>query len=297
MRAELGTAYALLMAIIELIDGANVEYLLRPGGRRLAVLFHGGHMRADLEIGHEAFIDAGYSVLQPSRPGYGGTPLAAGSDNAAFTDRVARLAEHLGYQDIVAVGVSAGGRTAMTFAARHPRLVTALILESSTSFLPWPDRLTRAIASVVFRPHLERATWATTRLAFGLFPGFMLRRMLSSLSTIPAATAYQQFDVADRARLVHLLSRMRSGRGFLNDLREPDDVAQLVKQPTLVVASRNDAAVGAEYAQSLARSIEHATLVVTDSLSHFLWIGPHSEQERHAVTSFLSSLTRPRTTY
>lgn len=69
------------MTIVEVVDGARVEYLLRPGGSRLAVVFHGGHMRAELEIGHETFIEAGWSVLQASRPGYGQTPLSAGPDN------------------------------------------------------------------------------------------------------------------------------------------------------------------------------------------------------------------------
>ena len=247
-------------------------------------------MRAELEVGQEAFIDAGWSVLQPSRPGYGGTPLSAGPDNDAFTNRIASLCEHLGYREVVAVGVSAGGRAAMTFAARHPRLVKGLILESSTSYLPWPDRFTRVAAKVAFRPYIERATWAMTRFLFDRFPAFTLKRMLSSLSTIPAATAYGQFNAAERAKLVDLLSRMRSGKGFLNDLREPVDVTRAVKQPTLVVASRNDASVTSDHTQSIVSRIDGAELAMTDSLSHLLWIGPHSDEERRAVTSFLARL-------
>lgn len=278
------------MTIVEVVDGARVEYLLRPGGSRLAVVFHGGHMRAELEIGHETFIEAGWSVLQASRPGYGQTPLSAGPDNATFADRIASLCERLGYRDVVAVGVSAGGRTAMTFAARHPQLVRGLILESSTSFLPWPDRFTRTAAKVIFHPRGERATWAMTRLLFDRLPAFALKRMLSSLSTIPAASAYQRFDETERAKLVELLSRMRSGQGFANDLRAPVDVTQEINQPTLVVASRNDGAVGSEHSRSLANGIQGAELVMTDSVSHFLWIGPHSDEEREAVASFLARL-------
>ncbi|MGW3351801.1 alpha/beta fold hydrolase [Nonomuraea rubra] len=36
------------------------------------------------------------------------------------------------------VGVSAGGRTALTMAARHPHLVERVILQSSVGFCPGP---------------------------------------------------------------------------------------------------------------------------------------------------------------
>jgi pimeloyl-ACP methyl ester carboxylesterase len=37
------------------------------------LILHGGHMRASLPLGEEVFTEAGYSVLVPSRPGYGRT--------------------------------------------------------------------------------------------------------------------------------------------------------------------------------------------------------------------------------
>ena len=283
--------------VTRVIDGAEIEYLLRTSGPRLAVLFHGGHLRADLAIGQESFSDAGWSLLHPSRPGYGGTPLKAGPDDAAFVDRIALLCAQLGYQDVVSIGISAGGRTAMTFAARHPDIVSGLVLEGSVSFLPWPARWTRTGATVLFRPTVERVTWGVTRLFFGLFPDIMLWGMLTTLSTLPAHTALRALSEADRAQLVALFTRMRSGRGFLNDLREPIDVTKSIHQPTLIVASRHDGAVGQEHPLALVDQIVDATLVMTDSVSHLLWIGPHAEQERDAVAAFLATLppvVRPR---
>lgn len=270
-----------------IVDGVAVEYVLRPAGPRLAVIFHGGHLRADLDIGQEAFVGAGCSVLQLSRPGYGRTPLSAGPDDASFADRIASLCALLGYDEVLAVGVSAGGRAAMTFAARHPHTVTAIVLESSTSSLPWPGPATRAVATIAFRPHVERATWAITRLAFGLFPEFMLRLMLSSLSTLPGRTAYDALQPDERSHLVVLLSGMRSGRGFFNDLRGSLDVTSSLAQPTLIVASRHDGAVRQDHPRALAATIADARLVMTDAVSHFLWVGPHADQERDAVGAFL----------
>lgn len=278
------------LTAVQTIDGEEIEYLLHQGGGRLAVLFHGGHLRADLEIGHETFLAAGCSVLHPSRPGYGGTPLSAGPDSARFADRIATLCEQLGYREVVAVGVSAGGRTATTFAVRHPYLVTGLVLESATSFLPWPAPSTSVVAKFAFRSGVERVTWAMTRFLFRRFPAFTFRRMLSSLSTMRPGVAYERLNAAERETLIDLLARMRSGRGFINDLRTTEDVTRDVTQPTLVVASRNDGAVPLRHAYTLVDSIPNADLVVTDAVSHFLWIGPHAEEERHAVMSFLEHL-------
>ena len=42
-----------------------------PGHRGAVVLFHGGHLRAGLPLSEAALVDAGYTVLTPSRPGHG----------------------------------------------------------------------------------------------------------------------------------------------------------------------------------------------------------------------------------
>lgn len=50
-----------------------VEYRLDRRGPRTVLMMHGGHMRASLPLGEEVFADAGYTILAPSRPGYGRT--------------------------------------------------------------------------------------------------------------------------------------------------------------------------------------------------------------------------------
>ncbi|WP_426977562.1 hypothetical protein ACQCSU_00305 [Pseudarthrobacter sp. O4] len=62
------------MAEIRTVGGADLEILFRSGDEHL-IIFHGGHKRADLQMGQELFVDAGWPVLQPPRPGYGRTPL------------------------------------------------------------------------------------------------------------------------------------------------------------------------------------------------------------------------------
>ena len=62
-----------------LLSQGVVEYRFDRRGGATVILFHGGHMNAALALGEEVFAEAGYSVLVPSRPGYGRTPLTTGT--------------------------------------------------------------------------------------------------------------------------------------------------------------------------------------------------------------------------
>ncbi|SPL98994.1 unnamed protein product [[Actinomadura] parvosata subsp. kistnae] len=105
-------------AVVSLPSGP-VEYRLEADGPRTVVVFHGGHMRAGSALGEEAFAVAGCSVLAPSRPGYGRTPLTDRHHGRRLRRRHPQLCRVLGIDRLAAVvGISAGGRTALSMAAR-----------------------------------------------------------------------------------------------------------------------------------------------------------------------------------
>lgn len=150
----------LTTAMIDL-DAGPVEYRLDRRGSACVLWCHGGHMRAGLALGEELVAELGYTVVVPSRPGYGRTPLRTGRSPAAFADAAAELCQRLEIGRLAAVvGTSAGGPTAVTMAARHPRLVQRLLLLSAVGFGPYPDRHTRLAARVVFNAVTEPVTWA-----------------------------------------------------------------------------------------------------------------------------------------
>lgn len=97
--------------------------------------------------------------------------------------------------------------------------------------------------------------------------------MLSELSTLPARDVMAALKPEDAATLIDLFSRMRSGHGFLNDLRPTPDATTDVDQPTLVIATRNDGGVPFAHAESLAAAIRHATLVQSQADTHLIWLG------------------------
>jgi len=270
------------------LPAGQVEYRLDRRGDAVVLVFHGGHVRAGLAMGEEVFASSACTVLAPSRPGYGRTPLVPGTSVGQYTDLVRALCDRLGIARVAAVvGVSGGGPTAATMAARHGDLVERLILVSAVGWLPYPDRWTRIGAHLVFTALTERVTWAGVRAFARVAPDACLRTMLGSLSTRPADDVLAALSDADRAGLLALFARMRSGRGFLNDLRPTPDVTGRIAQPTLVIATRTDRGVPFAHARSLAGAIRHAELIESRADSHFVWLGPDWPAIADRIRGFL----------
>src|SRR5215470_6965924 len=210
----------------------QVEYRLEQRGQTVVLVFHGGHTRAGLALGEEVFADAGATVLAPSRPGYGRTPITTAPTVAAYTDAVRDLCAQLDIGRLAAVvGISGGGPTAATMAARHVDLVQRLILISAVGWLPYPSRPMRIGSRVVFAGVTEPVTWAAIHALARWIPGLCLRLMMSSLSTLPVREALAVLTRQDRHLLLALFASMRSGHGFVNDLRPTPDITSCIDQP------------------------------------------------------------------
>lgn len=274
--------------ILARVGARTVEYRMHGDGSGTVLVFHGGHMRAQLALGEDVFTDAGFTVLIPSRPGYGRTPLTTGATAADFTDTTARLCRDLGVDQVAAVvGISAGGRTALTMAARHPDLVQRVILQSPVGFLPWPDRRTRLGGRVLFHPAVEAVTWALLRTAIRFTPGPALRLLTRDLSLLPVGQVLAHLSAADRATLTDLYTSMRSGRGFVADMLPVADCTAHISQPTLIIATRNDRSVPFAHAQSLATAIPRAELVESRADSHMIWFAPDYPAIAAQIRAFL----------
>jgi pimeloyl-ACP methyl ester carboxylesterase len=120
---------------------SGVECRLVRGGDKAVVVMHDGHMSARIELGERVFRTLGYTIVVPSRHGYGSTPADAGGGRSGFVDALAGIIANAGFRSVDAVvGISAGRAAAIEMAARHPSLVNRLILENSVSSLRWSDR-------------------------------------------------------------------------------------------------------------------------------------------------------------
>jgi pimeloyl-ACP methyl ester carboxylesterase len=266
----------------------QVEYRLERRGPAVVLIFHGGHTRAGLALGEDVFAQAGSTVLAPSRPGYGRTPVSTAPTVPAYTDAIRDLCAQLdiGRVDAV-VGVSGGGPTAATMAARHGDLVQRLILISAVGWLPYPSRPMRLGSRVVFAGATEPVTWAAIHALAHWTPRLCLRLMVGSLSTLPVNEALAALSRQDRDLLLALFARMRSGHGFVNDLRPTPDITSSIDQPTLVIATRTDGGVPFAHAQSLTSSIRHAHLVESLAPSHLVWLSSDWPAIAERIQQFL----------
>jgi pimeloyl-ACP methyl ester carboxylesterase len=275
------------------VGAGRIEYRWDRRGDRTVVVLHAGHMRAAIAVGEEPFVERDCTVLVPSRPGYGRTPVTTGTSPEGFADAIGQLCEHLGIRRVAAaVGVSAGGPTAIAMAARHSDLVQRLVLASAVGVQPWPDRLHRIMATVLFRPRVERVTWA----AMGGLPRVSrdvgLRVLLRDLSTKPVGAVVAALGPDTRDQIVELFASMRSGRGFLNDLhqvRNPSVAASHVSQPALIVATRSDRSVPFVHAETLARALPHSELVVSAADTHFIWFGGDYSAIASTIADFVAA--------
>lgn len=280
------------------LSAGPVEFRLEKRGPRVVLMLHGGHVRAGLPLGEEVFADAGCTVVAVSRPGYGRTPLSTGTAPDRFADVLGDLCGRLGVASLAAVvGQSAGGPTAVTMAARHPGLVERLILQSAVGLRPWPGRRTRVGAGIVFHPRVEPVTWAFLHALLRRAPGLGLRLLLPDLTRRPVTELLAALTTAQRGMLLELFGQMRSGAGFSNDVRTmtaPGHLGSLtaqaarLRQPTLVIASRDDGSVSYAHAQSLADTIPNARLITSTAPSHMIWLGDDYPDIATTITDFLA---------
>jgi pimeloyl-ACP methyl ester carboxylesterase len=107
----------------------------------------------------------GLRYVAPSRPGYLGTPLAAGRTPAEQAELCALVLDALGHRDALVMAVSGGGPAAVEFALRHPERCRGLVLVSSCTArlegpMPLAWYLFRLIARIpalgrVLRPDVD----------------------------------------------------------------------------------------------------------------------------------------------
>ncbi len=270
---------------VQRIEGALAPVLFMPGG----------HCRASTPAGQAIYVERGHEVVSFSRPGYGATDVGL-LGGAEFVPVIEEVCQHLGIvQAAAAVGVSFGGMQAIHLAAVST-IPERLVLHScAPSTLPFPDsRRDRLAAPLLFGPAGD-LTWAMVgRLVRS---DRFLRTMMAQLSNLPPEQWFDLWGVEERDAARATFTSMRSGRGFLNDVRQAalalsryrEQVQSSVRLPTLITASRADGGVAFTHAEDLARTIPASALVETSAPSHFFWIGPHRTEVAHAIDGFLTS--------
>jgi pimeloyl-ACP methyl ester carboxylesterase len=254
---------------IALTQRGPIEYRRAGVGPPVLVL-KGGHCTRDTRLGHERLAEHGFTVVEPSRPGYDDTPVSVGCSAQDQADALAGLLDALGIDRAHLVAISAAGHTGIELARRHADRIDRVSFESAVA-LPWSAG-TRRFGRVLFGP-LQAVVWGSIHASLRIAPSVGLRIQLGQLTTLDPARVVRKMDDVTRDRYLAAFGSLRSGHGFACDLTHDSPSEAPILQPTLILRGAHDRAVPPGHAARLAALAAHHDLVEVDAESHFIWFG------------------------
>jgi len=266
-----------------------IEYAVSGAGVPLLSI-HGAGGGFDQGLANAAtFVDDGFRIIAPSRFGYLRTPVPADVSDAAQADAHAALLTTLDAAAAVVVGVSAGARSAIELAIRHPQRVAALVLIVPGTYAPTSpvniegSRGSRFVFWLV-NVGADFIWWLGEKLA----PSVLIRFLGVRPELVAAASQAERDQVMRIVRSIEPLSLRFAGINIDSrpDTRRPP--LERITAPTLVISARDDQFNTLPAAEFAARAIPDATLHVFDTGGH-LPVG-RGEETRDAVRGFLARI-------
>jgi pimeloyl-ACP methyl ester carboxylesterase len=195
---------------------------------------------------------------------------------------VAGMVETLGLEQVVLVGHSMGGMNAMTYAARHPERVPALVLIDigPATSVDGAEQVRRFVAGPYALDSLE----AWVELTHQYYPQRSKERIRERLAVSLRETAEglqaKQYD--ERFRDVEFAG-MGSGSDTLWD------VARSLRCPTLVVRGGESPVLTAAGAEAFAEAVDVVDVVTIEGAGHSV-AGDKPEEFVAAVRGFLKKI-------
>ncbi|MED5525445.1 alpha/beta fold hydrolase [Gallaecimonas pentaromativorans] len=254
-----------------------LEYQIKGKGEPI-LQFHGtpSSYRGNLNFPlYQPLFDDRFSLISVSRPGYLRTPLATGATPTQQADAFSELVSNLGYQQVVVVGISGGGPSALAFAHRHPEQCKALILIEALA-LPLPEdkrdgRYARLIRLALDHTYLA---WLASPVLSQYFPN-QGRQNEMELAFEEYLSLFPYF--AD---------------GLQNDVRQFERLTPLAQPitrcPTLILHGLEDEVVGFDNATAVLAHIPNAKLVPFGGAGHELFY-----TQAGAISAYIADFVSP----
>lgn len=265
-----------------------IEYTLFGNGPVVLVL-HG--MSQDCQSGecYRYLLEAGYSILTPSRPGYGRTPESIGKTAVEAADAIISLLDLLKIRKVSVIAISGGGPTGIHLAANYPDRVGKLILEAAVSNVESEDYKQESKEREVFYGRFHWLFWGMLRIMSWI----SLKR--TTLQTLFIFSLHDKTDImVNFPRKEYKFVRQffggkSSARGGRLDLAHTTgkEAMNRITAPTLVIHSLEDGSVRFYHAEYSHHNIKNSELFIAKSISHFLYWGPGSEEVMSKVILFL----------
>jgi pimeloyl-ACP methyl ester carboxylesterase len=234
-------------------NGVRLRVAEKGTGQSL-VLLHG------LFMDHTTWDQVGdvlgreYRVVAPDLPGFGQSEkppesrFPYGID--AFADAVVDLYAGLELGRAILVGHALGGAVAITLAARHPELISKLILIDAQCYATNLDLVSRVAFAPLIGGFAFKQLWGKST-----FKAYFKESYLSRDARIPSARLDHYYDTFNTpAARASALSTLRATR----DTRSVVAHVARVSTPTLVIWGREDSLYPAALGHRLSREIPQA---------------------------------------
>lgn len=268
-----------------------MEYTLQGSGP-VVLVCHGTSSSCFSIAGSEPLLEAGFSVLTPSRPGYGRTPLKVGPSAAQTAKAMVALLDHLKIEACAVKAISGGGSTGVALAADHPERVRRLALVAA---ITKPEcRLDEPAyqSQKAFYGPLHGMFWSMLGLVSRLSPAGMARQTMALFSTHDPEDVFKQLTAEDIESICRFYQLRSSRRGAINDLTHTvgNELLQRIQAQTLVIHSREDRSVPFHHAEWTLAHIPHAELCESGATGHFYWVGPDYPKISQKLVSFFRAV-------
>jgi pimeloyl-ACP methyl ester carboxylesterase len=244
----------------------EIEYAVEGEGPA-ALLIHGagGGYDQGMLIGKKALGD-GFKFVSVSRFGYLRSPFIQESTVENQAALYAALLDHLGIDQAVILGASAGGPSALQFAHDYPDRSSALVLLSSVSMfmgdeIPMSTKIINTVQKSDF------SFWLVLR---------MFRSQFAEMVGIPRSL-YEELSLEDKQYADNMLDFMHPmgprspGNIHEAEIRPLSGKAMgEISVPTIILHAKDDFLVTYEHADFVNKSINNSVLVSFESGGHAL---------------------------
>jgi pimeloyl-ACP methyl ester carboxylesterase len=244
------------------------------------------------------FIENGFSVICPSRPGYLRTPASTGRTFAEQADLFAALLDVLGVEKVGVVNVSAGGPPSYEFAMRHPDRTAALVaIDAISCYYPMPEKAGK-VAQALFLSN--PGLWFAELLAVN-FPKPIIKEILKTEGFLTKEQLKERVKhiLEDKGRLEFAVDFFKTmnpyslrKEGTQTDIEEGAKIDKLplekVRAPSLIIHGKKDADVkfgDGEYAASTIPNAEHFWIEGGTHLG--FWLSDQAEEAQALAVDFL----------
>lgn len=246
--------------------------------------------------------DAGFRLIAIARPGYHGVPLSTATTLEAHADLYATVLAAIGIDSVHVFGLSAGGPSALYYAARHP--TRSLVLWSAVTgrYRPNQSSMDSLLGRMVLSSHGQALiSWALSRSARWL-PRQTMAAFLRAESHLCAREINDMIDqmLADESSLASFRRLVDSTTpmtdlypGMIDELRKMGESWSApwhrIRVPVLAVASDVDKDVSPDHLDRVEQEIPRGRILRVKAGGHFVWWGRDGRRVINATLEHLQS--------